>query len=377
MRRQTSTEVSPDTLAVAIVAPSLSILGGQAVQASRLLRAWTADPQVTAFLVPVNPAPPDWLRPLARVKYIRTLLTQLLYLPRLPRELRRADVVHIFSASYWSFLLAPLPAVLVARLLGRPVLINYRSGEAPDHLRRSAIARWVLRSADCNIVPSRFLQQVFAEHDISAQIIPNIVDRRTFHFRLREPLRPRLLSTRNFEALYDVECTLRAFALIQRQRPDATLTLVGGGSREASLRQLAGELGVRGVTFAGRVPQDRIWEHYAASDVYVQTPAIDNMPSSILEAFASGLPVVSTRAGGVPAILTDDVHGLLAPIGDAGQVAAHVLRLLEDATLASRLARAAFDTTDALTWEHVRDRWLAVYRALSVASVLEIRTRPV
>lgn len=377
MGRQTSTEVSPGTLAVAIVAPSLSILGGQAVQASRLLRAWAADPEVTAFLVPVNPAPPDWLRPLARIKYVRTLLTQLMYLPTLPRELRRADVVHVFSASYCSFLLAPLPAALVARLLGRPVLINYRSGEAPDHLRRSPIVRWALRSADCNVVPSQFLQQVFAEHDIPAQIIPNIVDRQTFRFRLREPLRPRLLSTRNFEALYDVECTLRAFALVQRQHPDATLTLVGGGSREASLRQLAAELGLRGVTFTGRVPQDRIWEHYAANDIYVQTPAIDNMPSSILEAFASGLPVVSTRAGGVPAILTDGVQGLLAPVGDAGEVAMRVLKLLEDATLATRLARAGYEATEALTWQHVRDRWIAVYRALSVAPVLEVRTRPI
>jgi glycosyltransferase involved in cell wall biosynthesis len=377
MRRQTSTEFPPATLAVAIVAPSLSILGGQAVQASRLLRAWATDPEITAFLVPVNPAAPDWLRPLARIKYARTLLTQLMYLPTLPRELRRADVVHIFSASYWSFLLGPLPAVLVARLLGRPVLINYRSGEAPNHLRRSAIARWTLRSARLNVVPSRFLQQVFAAHDIPAEVIPNIVDRQTFGFRLRDPLRPRLLSTRNFEALYDVECTLRAFALIQRAQPDATLTLVGGGSREASLRTLAAELGLRGVTFVGRVPQDRIWEHYASADIYVQTPAIDNMPSSILEAFASGLPVVSTRAGGVPAILTDEVHGLLAPVGDAGHVATQVLRLLEDAALATRLARAAYETTDALTWDHVRDRWLAVYRALSVAPALEVRTRPV
>jgi len=57
------------------------------------------------------------------------------------RELARADVVHVFSASYTSFLLAPLPAMLVARALGRPVVLNYRSGQATDHLKRSAIAR--------------------------------------------------------------------------------------------------------------------------------------------------------------------------------------------------------------------------------------------
>jgi L-malate glycosyltransferase len=371
-------EISPRAkLAVAMVAPSLSILGGQAVQARRLLDAWATDADIAAFLVPVNPDPPRWLRPLTRVKYVRTVINELIYLPMLLRELRRADIVHVFSASYWSFLLAPLPAVIIARLLGRPVLMNYRSGEAPDHLRHSAIARTTLRSVDQNVVPSRFLQNVFAEHAIPAEIVPNIIDRDRFRFRLRDPLRPRLLSTRNFEALYDVDTTLRAFAAVQNRYPDATLTLVGGGSREASLRHLVVELGLRGVTFAGRVSPAEIWQYYADADIYIQTPEIDNMPSSILEAFASGLPVVSTMAGGVPAMLTDGVHGLLAPIGDSEQVAARVVRLLEDSTFARRLALAAYDTTDALTWDQVRDRWAAIYVGLLRQPAVEARTRPV
>src|SRR4051794_31630965 len=116
---------------VAIVAPSLRILGGQAIQADRLLRAWQTDPDVEAWLVPHNPLPPRGLRGAVRVKYLRTIVTELTYLRLLLRELPRADVVHVFSASYWSFLLAPAPAALIARALGRPVIFNYRSGEAP------------------------------------------------------------------------------------------------------------------------------------------------------------------------------------------------------------------------------------------------------
>jgi L-malate glycosyltransferase len=351
-------------LAVAIVAPSLTILGGQAVQARRLLDAWNDDPDVDAWLVPINPAPRRWLRPLARVKYVRTLLTQLSYLPSLVRELRRADVVHVFSASYFSFLLAPLPAILIARALGRPVLLNYRSGEAPDHLRRSAIARAALRAVDRNVVPSRFLQDVFARHGIEAAVIPNIIDRDRFSFRLREPVHPRLLSTRNFEPLYNVACTLRAFQRIQRRFPEATLTLVGGGSQERQLRGLMDELGLNGVTFAGRVAPQDIWHFYAEHDIYVQTPDIDNMPSSVLEAFASGLAVVSTEAGGVPAMLTDGVHGLLAPLNDDAQVAEQVTRLVDDQSLARRLVLAAYAATDALVWDRVRDQWVTVYREL-------------
>src|SRR5438067_1179336 len=103
---------------VAIVAPSLRILGGQAVQADRLLQAWRDDPAVDAWLVPVNPLPPRPLRFALHVKYLRTLVTELTYLPLLVRELPRADIVHVFSASYASFLLAPLPAMLIARAMG-------------------------------------------------------------------------------------------------------------------------------------------------------------------------------------------------------------------------------------------------------------------
>ena len=353
----------PDRIKVAFVAPSLRILGGQAVQADRLLAAWKDDPDVDAWLVPVNPLPPRALRFALDVKYLRTIVNELIYLPLLVRELARADVVHVFSASYASFLLAPLPAMLVARALGKPVVLNYRSGEAPDHLQRSAIARYAIARVDANIVPSTFLVDVFRRFGIEASVIPNIVDLERFRFRDRAPLGPRLVSTRNFDALYNVAATLRAFRLVQARWPEATLTLVGGGPQELELRALAAALCLRHVTFAGRVQPDQVAGFYAGHDIYVQSPDIDNMPTSVIEAFASGLPVVSTDVGGVPAIVTHERHGLLAPAGDHEMLAAHVLRLLDDPDRARAMARAAYATCQACTWPAVRERWLDAYRA--------------
>jgi L-malate glycosyltransferase len=342
----------------------MGILGGQAVQAARLLRSWRGDRDVNAWLVPINPQPPGALRRALDVKYLRTLVTQLVYWPLLVNELRRADVVHVFSASYFSFLLAPLPAIVVAKLLGKPVVLNYRSGEAPDHLRRSAIARKALRSVDRNVVPSRFLHDVFEEFGIGSEIIPNIVDVERFRFRRREPLRPHVLSTRNFEDLYNLPCTLRTFQAVQHRYPDATLTLVGAGSQEMRVRAMASALGLRHVTFVGRVPPDDIWRYYAEADIYLQTPDIDNMPSSVLEAFASGCPVVSTDAGGVPAILTDGVHGLLVGCDDADAAAAAIFRLLEEPGLTAQLTSAARASCERYTWTSVRSEWIDVYRSL-------------
>ena len=210
-------------LRVAIVAPSLRILGGQSVQADVLLRSWRNDADVDAWLVPVNPEPPPPFRILTSIKYVRTLVTEPLYVLLLIRELAKADVVHVFSASYTSFLLAPLPAIVVARALGKPAVLNYHSGEAPDHLRRSRVARRALARVEKNVVQSRFLEAVFRQFGLSAVIVPNMIDATRFRFRDRKLFAPRILSTRSLEPMYNVGCTLRAFREIQDAHPDAAV----------------------------------------------------------------------------------------------------------------------------------------------------------
>jgi glycosyltransferase involved in cell wall biosynthesis len=368
----------PSRLRIAIVVASLRILGGQAVQAQRLIDRWQGDPSVDAWIVPIDPIPPAPFDRLLRIKYVRTLVTQVFYWPLLFRELRKADVVHAFSASYTSFLLAPLPAVIVAKLLGKPVILNYHSGEAPDHLRRSAVARHVMRHVvDANVVPSTFLRDVLSSFDIDADVIFNTVDLRQFAYRSRDPLRPRLLCTRNFEALYNVGCVLRAFARIQATYPDAALTLVGSGSQDAPLRAQAAALELRNVAFAGRVEPSEIHRYYADADIYVQAPSIDNMPLSVLEAFSSGMPVVSTNVGGVPSILRNGIDGLLVPDNDDQALAAAVLKLLADPLFARGLAGSAHRTLTTYDWSVVRDGWLRAYRMAAAKRQRQVAPRPV
>lgn len=351
-------------LEVALVAPSLDILGGHSVQAAQLLKAWSTDPDVHAWLVPINPTPPPILRLGTRIKYVRTVVTEATYVPLLMRRLKQADIVHAFSASYSSFLLAPLPAMLVARALGRPVVLNYHSGEAADHLARSPLARrWAAR-ANRTVVPSPFLAEVFSRFGVHASVTPNLIDVDRFAFRERRPIRPRLLSTRNLNAPYNVACTVRAFRFIQKAWPEATLTIVGTGPHRPALEQLVSELALRHVQFLGRIEPDRMQDVYADHDVYVQSPDIDNMPLSVLEAFASGLPVVSTDVGGVPAILHHQTHGLLVPPDDDAALAEAIAYLLNDPDTARDMARAARQSVERYTWPSVRDSWLRVYHSV-------------
>ncbi len=364
---RTARRVRP--LRVCVVAPSLAILGGQAIVAQRLIERLRMDPSLEISFVPHNPALPGPLRHLQRIKYVRTIVTSLAYVALLFRRLPRQDVVHVFSASYWSFLLAPTPAVLIARLYGKRVILNYRSGEALDHLRTwSRTALPVLRMADSIVVPSGYLVDVFSKFGLRAESIGNFVDVDRIPYRARRALRPIFLANRNFAAHYNVGCVLRAFAVIQREVPDAQLIVAGDGDQRAELHALATQLGLRNVEFLGQVPPTAMPALYDRADVYLNTPNIDNMPNSIIESFAAGLPVVTTRAGGIPYIVTHDESGLMVDCDDHEGVATNALRLLRDPSLVQRLTdRGREEVLRRYTWPAVHQAWRAVYGAEGLA----------
>jgi glycosyltransferase involved in cell wall biosynthesis len=347
---------------VLIVAPGLEILGGQAVQAARLLSRLREEPSLQVSFLPVNPRLPGPLGKLQVIKYVRTIVTSLLYWTSLLARVRKYDVIHIFSASYFSFLLAPAPAILVSKLYGKKTVLNYRSGEAEDHLkrwRRTTIP--LIKLVNETVVPSGYLVDVFARFNLRARSIFNFVDPQRFRFRERKPLRPIFFSNRNFEPLYNVGCTLRAFAIIQRRFPEASLTLAGDGSQRAELEQLARELDLRQTEFVGRVAPLLMHELYDAADIYLNSPDIDNMPGSVIESFAAGLPVVTTDAGGIPYIVTNGETGLLVQRGDYEAMAASAVRLLEDERLAQGLVSRAHAECSKYSWARVRDEWLKLY----------------
>jgi len=349
---------------IAVVAASLDILGGQGVQAQALLEALRAEGW-TAALLPVNPRFPGRLQALRRWPYLRTALNQALYLPSL-RRLAGCDVVHAFSASYWSFLLAPVPAMLAGRALAKRVILHYHSGEAEDHLARwGALVHPWLRLAHEIVVPSEYLRGIFARHGYRVRVIRNVVETGRFAYRERRPLRPRLLSARNLEAHYRVDDVLRAFAQVRRVHPAATLTVAGYGSQEGRLRRLAQELGPAGVRFVGRVEPERMPALYAAADVFVNASVVDNQPVSVLEAFAAGLPVISTATGDIPAMAGDGEAALLVPQRDPAALAAAVLRLLAQPELALRLARRGREEAARFAWPRVRGDWASVYEGVA------------
>ena len=352
-----------------LVAPSLRILGGQAVQANYLLEHLSREPMFEVSFVPHNPRLPGPFRLLQRIKYVRTLATSLVYCINLLLNIPRNDVIHVFSASYLSFVLAPTPAILIGRFFGKKVILNYHSGEAEDHLRcwpRTSVP--IMKLADQLIVPSQYLVDVFRKFDLRAYPISNMIDQDRFKFRERKPLRPIFLSNRNLYPLYNVACTIRAFARIQQRFPEARLIIAGGGRRRPYLESLARELKLQNVEFRGLVSPDKMNELYDEAHIFLNSSNIDNMPGSILDSFACGLPVVSTNAGGIRCIVSHGRTGLLVPKNDDEAMASWAIRLLECPELAESIARNAYEECPAYTWPAVRETWLAAYLRLVGAS---------
>ena len=351
-------------LKITIVAPSLRYVGGQSVQADLLLRHWSDDPDVEARFLPIDPVFPRGLRWAERVPFLRTLFRQPLYLLTLWRNLAAGDVVHVFSASYWSFLIAPTPALWIARMRGQKTIVHYHSGEARDHLRRFRSARKILRRADRLVVPSEYLIRVFDEFGLKSQAIPNLIDENQFIFRKRVPLRPHLICTRGFHHYYGIDVVVRAFAELKKQFPSACLDLVGKGPLEHEILALLRDLNLSGVRFRGVAAREEIGRLYHEADIFVNASWLDNMPVSIQEAFASGTPVVTTAPESIPYLVEHERTGLLSPIGDPHSLAANVIRLLREPQLALRLADNAHRQSRAYTWAQVHKRWLDLYDSL-------------
>jgi L-malate glycosyltransferase len=354
-------------LKVALVAPSLRYVGGQAVQADLLMNLWKNDPDVEVSFIAIDPPLPRVLSWAESIRGLRTILREPIYLWHLWWGLKEMHGVHIFSASYWSFLLAPTPAWFFAKLRGRKSTLHYHSGEARDHLRRFRSAKFVLSRVDEIVTPSGYLVEVFREFGLKAIAIPNLVDVSQFRYRERNPVRPHLVSTRGFFEYYSMDVVVKAFAEVKKEYPEAQLFLVGGGPLEAAIRRQVADLNLTGVNFIGVASRQQIGKYYDQADIFVNASWLDNMPVSVIEAFAAGTPVVTTAPESMPYLVQHERNGLLSKVGDSKALAANIIRLLRDPNLAANLAKNAYEDSGKYTWGVVREQWLRVYREMATS----------
>ncbi len=355
-------------LRIGLVGPLPPPSGGMANQTRQLARLLEQE-GVETEIVQVNaPYRPRWV---GSLRGVRALFRLAPFLVRLWDAAGRVQLFHVMANSGWAWHLCAAPAIWIAKLRRVPVVVNYRGGNADEFFAQSFFwIRPTLRQADRLIVPSGFLQQVFARFGLVGEVVPNVVDLSRFAPRPASPGsrpdQPHLIVTRNLESIYDIGTALRALAIVRNTLPGAHMTVAGSGPERDNLAELARALGLAAnVTFTGRLDNDRIAELYQRADLFLNPSLVDNMPISILEALASGVPVVSTNVGGIPFVVDHQKTALLVPPREPAAMARAVLDLLDDPAKAARLSSAGRESVQQYAWQNVRGRWFEVYSGLA------------
>lgn len=207
------------------------------------------------------------------------------------------------------------------------------------------ITRFTIVASDGVTVPSCDLARATRENlgvpdDVHLEVIPNFVDTDVFvPAPARAPAVPRIVHNSNFRPLKRVDDVIRVFAEVRRARP-CQLVLIGDGPERSRVEAHVHQLGLGAeVTFLGK--QRGFVEVLQGARVFLLPSAMESFGLAALEAMSCGVPVVASKVGGVPEVVTDGETGLLAPVGDVPAMAQAVRRLLEDDALHAKLAAAA------------------------------------
>ena len=352
-------------LRVLLVGPLPPPSGGMANQ-TRQLSQLLYDEGIDVSVVQTNaPYRPAWI---GSVRGVRAVFRLLPYARRLFVESGRADVVHVMANSGWAWHLFAVPAICIADLRRTRVVVNYRGGLAQEFLASHAgSVKRVLSLASSLVVPSRFLQEVFARYDISSVIVPNVVDTNVFR-PARSSLDdvsddPHIVVARNLEQLYGNDVAIKALVIVRQRYPNARLSIAGSGPEVESLRRLAVASGLEdAVRFTGRLEISDMVALYQDADVVLNPSRADNAPNSVLEALACGVPVVSTDVGGMRYLVQHEKTAWLVPPESPEDMADGIICLLDNRDLRRSLVRNGLALAAECSWPAIREKWLGLYR---------------
>jgi N-acetyl-alpha-D-glucosaminyl L-malate synthase BshA len=299
---------------------------------------------------------------------------------RLARQIRQRNLEVLHAHQYTPFFYGALAAA-VSRT-GTRIVFTEHGRHWPDLVsaKRRLVNRLVLdRLADRVTGVSAFSAQALSTRDgfrsNRIQVIENgidvsryerPVDREALRRRLQlDPDRRYIATIARFHPVKDHPTLLRAFAIVSKAIDDVDLLLAGDGPLRPELERLVDELGIQGrVRFLG-VRSD-VADLLAAADLFALSSLSEAASLTVLEAMASGTPVVVTDVGGNPEMIRRGVDGQLTPRGDATAMAETMIRVLREPQLAASMAaRAAERARTTYPLERTVDRYYELYRELS------------
>jgi glycosyltransferase involved in cell wall biosynthesis len=264
-----------------------------------------------------------------------------------------------------------VPGGIVARWVNLwtriPYVVSLRGGDVPGTEPHLAIfyrvlqplRRDIFRYARAVCAPSHGLKALSEKADpFPVQVVPNGINTDLFR---PEPKRrtkvPTLLSVGRLHAQKNVGYLLNLVAALRR-KTEVRAVIIGDGPERPGLEATAAALEITDfVQFTGWLPREEVREAYQGATFLVHASSYEGMSNVILEALASGLPVVASRIPGNTELIQDDANGILFdPAIDPAQLAARICPLFHDQTSWDRLSAAARATIEnQFSWNHAAD----------------------
>lgn len=272
---------------------------------------------------------------------------------------QQIDLVILMVFSGPAFAMADV-ASLVTRWTGKPLVLWLHGGNLPEFsLHHPHWVRRILRRGHLIVSPSDYLAHHFRGFGFPVRVIPNVLSIENYPFRVRSSVQPRLLWMRTFEDIYNPGMAVRALGRLKQEYPLATLTMAGQdrGLLEPT-RRLAVESGLgESIRFVGFLDLAGKQQEFSVHDIFLNTNQVDNMPVSVVEAAAFGLPIVATAVGGLPYMLEHEKTGLLVASEDVQGMADAVVRLVREPGLAARLSQNGRLLAESSAWPGIYNQW--------------------
>lgn len=252
----------------------------------------------------------------------------------------------------------------LAQIFKIPIIMVLHNGLTPGFV--TMFPKWsqkVFSRAKILVAPSTFLPRALKPFGWKVQVVPNPINLSLYPFRLRRKVIPRLLWMRSFYPYYNPQMALRVVENLIKGQPDISLIMAGKDKGlQASLEDAVQQLGLhQNICFPGFLNSNEKISTFERTDIFINTNSVDNTPVSILEAWAMGLPVISTAVGGIADLIEAGETGLLVPDDDDQAMAQAVRTLLDEPALAEKLSRQGRERVESFSWEAIRPKWESMF----------------
>jgi len=275
---------------------------------------------------------------------------------------RKYDIFHIHGCSFFGFFPIVI-GVMIGKLLKKKIIITYHGGELYEFINKyKTKVIYFLNKADIITVPSKYLQNILNNNSIKSKYLPNIIRDDNVYFKKREKLKPILIVTRTLDEVYNIPLSIMAFKDLKKVVPDAKLKIVGDGKLKNEILELVKKENIDDIEFIGRVPNSKIGEILNTADIFINPSNKDNMPLSLFEALACGLPVISTNVGGIPDYFTDGINGFLIEPNNKEQLTNKILYVLNNQAEVQKIIDNGYQTFEKLTLRNLKSEYLKLYQ---------------